>query len=355
MRLLALLAVSGCTWVSDAQYDDRVKELEEARQDFLPATDEVQFLTAAGNKVFWVDKKPPAEKLVLRALDTAMPNAMPVEIQLGEHFNTAEDFAEEFRFSDTTVIECSSGINAWDANTGAVLGARISSMEGVNDFCGLDGRTITTVFEPSDPGNTRFVYQWTAGSTPVRGLNLTALQVGDGSSAGLVVRSGHLLYTEAGNVWHVDISAGTATWLENDDLPASGPFVVDAVGAMYDTSEGVKYERFDDLVIQSFDQLVANGGYRLNSKHPEIHVLADNGSYAFHKRYVIYRGESGIFAYNLDTKKVTDLLLDRTDDTASYRRAAMTDNGVLFVQHRGDSFSSEDQPVYRVDVSARLP
>jgi hypothetical protein len=366
LLLATVLTVTGCTWVSDAQYDDRVEELEEGLEEFLPAADEVVFMTAAGNKFYYVYTQRPLLALVLVSYDVTTDKRVDIDLVpegSENHFNDAEDFEPQFRFSDKLVVECDFGtIRMWDAITGLKIQEHASGSDvpgtGTSK-CSLDNDRITTI-DVTDSNDE--VYQWVPAqtSTPVLKMNLTERMTegvaGDtGDIGGFASLGDTLVVLEGTRMWHVDLVSQQATWLGNDNLPASGLVVFDDRGTLYDTSEGVKYEQFDDLVIRSFDDMIGDGGYRMNSKRGDIHQLAEDGNYFLYKRYVIYRGNSGIFAYNLDTRKVTDLLLDRSDESRIYRGATMTDSGVLFVQHRDGFSSAQNEPVYKIDLNTRLP
>jgi hypothetical protein len=350
VRALVLLAFTGCTWVYEAQYDDRREELEALRSEFLPASDQVQFLTAEGTKLYWVDLEKPLDTPTLHSYDPVADQ----RIDYRDISKSVSAFEENFRYGDAIFAECGSSTStAWDAATSEEI-QRISGT-GVTSQCAVAGRDVYFIVG----GSNRELFRWTPGSAGMSTsvMNLEDAGVGTASIGGFGVIGNRMLLAEGGRLWLVDLAARTATWLENADHPVTGLVVFDEVGVVFDSSKGVQYLRFDDRVVRSFDAMIADGGYRLNSQAADIHELADNGAYTLYGRHVVYRGRRGIFAFDLERNKVTDLLLDNGkgfDAETVYRGASVTSDGTLFVQHR-NNFGSEPRPVYRVDLSARLP
>src|SRR5438309_2077277 len=55
VRGLVLITLVGCTPVYDAQFDDRVAQLEALRTEFQPASAMVQFIAGSQSRLYWVD------------------------------------------------------------------------------------------------------------------------------------------------------------------------------------------------------------------------------------------------------------------------------------------------------------
>ncbi|HEU0037312.1 MAG TPA: hypothetical protein VFQ53_42165 [Kofleriaceae bacterium] len=343
---MLLLVVSGCTWVYDAQYDDRAAELEAARTEFLPANDRVQFMTADRDRFYWVSLEKPLDEPLLHAVRPDPDPQIEMESRVTFEATRGQTDIAEFHFSNTYVLECDfNRANLYDAVNGIV-----ATTDQASSVCAIDAGT-TSYFLVN-----RELRRWDGTPTaPVTLMQLDDAGVGDGSIGGFGVLGGSPLLVEGGRLWRLDIGGKTAEWLENES-PAQGLVVFDERGVLYDSNDGVKYTQFSDHATFSLEDAIADGGYRLSSQQPDIHLLADDGAYTLYGRYVIYRGQRGIFAYGLDTKKVTDLLLDRGESFETkphYVFPTVTSNGSLFVLDKGFS-SSDIGPVYRVELSDRL-
>jgi hypothetical protein len=337
-----MLAIGGCTWVYDGQYDDRAAELEAFRTEFLPASDQVRFITSAEDKLFWVSLEKPLDEPMLHSYDPATDQRIDYEWSRGE-----TNLDVRYRFGTEVVIKCNfSTVTAFDATMPDV---ELGQTDQGSERCAVDGGSVYFAVA-------REIRRWTPGpGTPVKVVDLDANGIGEGSIGGFAVLGNGLLLEEGGRLWRIDLVTGVATWLENED-PVSGAVFFDDRGVLYGTNGGTRYTRFADLSSFGFDEAVADGGYSLNFKHPDIHEPADGGDRVLHGLHVIYRARRGVFAYGLESTKVTDLLLDRGESFEAkpvYRHIAVTTGGTLFAQD-DNGLNSADKPVYRVDLSGRL-
>src|SRR5262245_44389116 len=101
--LAASLAVglAGCTWVAEAQFEDRASELEAFRTEFLPAADRVQMITAIDSRFYWVSLEKPLNEPLLHSFDTATGTRVDYE------FTRADtNIAERFKMSGALVVKC---------------------------------------------------------------------------------------------------------------------------------------------------------------------------------------------------------------------------------------------------------
>lgn len=342
-RLIAVLPfAAACTWVSDAQYDDRAGELEAFRSDFLPASDKVDNLTALENRVFWTSIEKPLDEPLLHSHDPTTGTRVDYEF-------TRKDtrIAENYKFGTQLIVNCNfSTAKAFSATESN----RMLEMTNMgSDNCAVDGRDVYFF-------TNRKIRKWTPGVAPIADLvDLDVLKVGTGSVSGFAVLGKQLLLAEGARLWLIDTMANTATWLENEPV-TSGNVVFDARGALFNTQQGLTYLTFLDRTETLVEDMIADGGYSLNFKHDDIQQLADYDEYSFYGSWIVYRGKRGIFAYGLESKKVVDILLDRGesfDAKPVYRFPSVTADGTLFVQDR-NSLNSSDKPVYKVSLSERL-
>lgn len=342
-RLLALISLLpvGCTWVAEAQYDDRATELEQFRTEFLPASAQVQLITAADNRLFWVSLEKPLDEPMLHSYDPKTGNRVDYEATRGD-----DNIMDDYQMSGSLIVKCSfNNASAYDTMTGALI--ETITMGG--EPCAVSGNTVYFRFN-------RTIRRWTPGQgAPVQVVDLQTAGVGTSSISGFAVLGRQLLLAEGGRLWLVDTMTGTATWLENADQ-ASGTVVFDARGVLYDSSPGITYIAFADHAAFLLDDAIRDGGYKLNGEHDDIHLAADSSEYTLYGDHVVYRSIKGIFAYGLVSKKVVDLLFNRGDSFDAhprYRFPSVTSDGTLFVWDN-NSTSGSDRPVYRVDLTGRL-
>ena len=344
--LVSLLAVSGCKAISDSQYDDRADELEVDRVEFLRETDQVKFFAAADSKIYWVSLEKPLDEPVLHSLDPKT-GGQPISYE----FTRADTNIEErYHMSDQLVMKCNfSTATAFDAKVSNRM-IDMSTMN-VDENCAVAGDVVYFF-----TGN-RTITRWMPGGPPPSvAVDLAVAGVGTGSFGGFNVLGTRILFSEGGRLWLIETTTGVATWLENVN-PATNLVVFDERGVLYGSSKGDEYILFADHSTFLLDAAIADGGYHMNSSHGDIQELDDTAEYVLFNHHVIYRGKSGIFAFNLETKKVTDLLLDRGtgfDAETLYSKPTITTGGTLFVQ-ASKEFSSSTKPiVYSLDLTARL-
>lgn len=348
MRIACSLALSaavlgGCTWVYDQQYEDRRAELEEQRIEFLPGASNVQLISGAGDKLFWVDILKPYDVPMLHSYNPA------TTLLLDYAWSSDMTFDDSFRYGNEIVADCSFGsvYEAYDANMPDRV---IATTQTGSSMCTVDGNRVFFM-------TGREVFAWTPGAgEPVLAVDLDAAGVGAGSIGGFAVEGNTLVLVEGGDLWRVDLATRQATWLMNEAL-VGGTVLFDQAGVFYESGQELYYTQFSDLATFDVAAAIADGGYHLSFKHPDVHELATPVELALHGRHLIYRGRHGIFAFGLDSRKVVDLLLDTssTEFGASpvYHQPAITSDGTLFVID-DNNYSQTETPVYRIDISERL-
>lgn len=353
---LVALALVGCTPIYDGQYNDRAGELEEFRTEFRPLEDQTKRISSGQNRLFWVDKRKPADKLVWRSI---IPGDAASEVEYAWSLDRTESDLEEFQFGEQLIAECSFGTSlAYEVDDPTVAGKFAMTSDGA-DACAVDGRTVYFLvggvairkWDPPtpipDPQNTSFV-------------DLSAAGIAGQVAAFGVIGNLAVAVEQDGDLYKIDLVTKQATWLRNDE-PMVGSVFFDQRGAIYETQSGPRYIELDsaaeDPPDASFDDMVADGGYHLNFKHGDIQTPAGNGEYVIHDRHVIYRGQRGIFAYGLDTHNVIDLLLDRgesIDLEIAYHLPTVTSGAQMFVFGTDSLGISQTGAVYQVDLTGRL-
>lgn len=352
--MIALVLV-GCTPIYDGQYDDRANELEEFRSEFRPETDQTKLIASGQNRLFWVDKRKPADKLVWRSIIPGDPTS---EVEYAWSIDRTESDLEEFRFGEDLIAECSFGTSlAYEVDDPTVAGKFAMTSDG-GDGCAVDGRTVYFLI-----GGVA-IRKWDPPNPIPDPQNTSFLKFPDAGIAGQVAAFGvignlALAVEQDGDLYKIDLVTKQARWLRNDE-PMVGSVFFDEKGALYETQNGPRYIEFtdaEDPPDTSFDELVADGGYHLNFKHGDIQTPVSNGEFVIHDRHIIYRGQRGIFAYGLDTHNVIDLLLDRgesIDLEVAYHLPVVTAGGQLFVFGTDSLGINTTGAVYQVDLTDRL-
>jgi hypothetical protein len=342
MRFVVVLLclTAGCKLVYDAQFDDRRGELEAFREDFLPTTDRVQFFTSASARLYWVSIEKP--------LDEPLLHSQIGNTRVDYEFTRADDaVASNYKLSDQLLVNCEfSPIEAYDATMSNRL---IDMVDASSAACAVDGNTVYLK-------TARIISRWTpGGGTPTQVVDLDAQGVGTGQvSFGAL--GNLLLLEEGGRIWQIDVTTGTATWLENEPV-VSGSVFFDDRGVLYNTSAGVAYSDYATHASFLLDDKVADGGYTLGGDdYKEAYRVPDSTEYVIHGEHVIYRGGRGIFAYGLRTTKVVDLLLDDGlgfDATVVYRHPVVTSDGTLYIQN-DNGIGTENREIYKLSLDGRL-
>ena len=343
MRFVVVLLclTAGCKLVYDAQYDDRRAELDAFRDDFLPATDRVQFFTSASKRLYWVSIEKP--------LDEPLLHSQLGNTRVDYEFTRAQNnIATNYRLSDQIIVGCGdfSTAEAYDATASNQL---IDMIDVNAQECAVDGRNVYLK-------SSRIISRWQpGGGAPAQVVDLDAQAIGtDEASFGAL--GNLMLLEEGGRIWKIDLATGMATWLENEPV-VSGAVFFDDRGVLYNTSAGVAYSDYGTHASFLLDDKVADGGYTLGGDdYKEAYRVPDSTEYVIHGDHVIYRGGRGIFAYGLKTTKVVDLLLDDGvgfDATVVYRHPVVTSDGTLYIQN-DNGIGSDDHEIYKLSLDGRL-
>jgi hypothetical protein len=350
MRAVAgLLLVAGCTAVYDAQYDDRAKELEEARVEVVSADNRPSAITASDHRMYWVDNVKPLDQTLLHSIDKA-GTRVDYEFTRG-----LSDILTKFQVSDTLVVHCNFGtVTAFLATAGNQM-IDMTSMG--SDQCSVNGGDVYFV-------SARKITRWRPGSgnPPAQVVDMDAAGIGTAGIGGFGAFSAtQMLLEEGGKLWLVDLTAGSAVWLENRD-DASGAVVFDERSVMFETnrhSDTPEVLLYADHSISFITDKIADGGYDLNFEHADVQKMSTSPAQVWLVNHVLfYRSLHGIFAYRFDTGKVIDVLLDRGesfDAVPRYGAPVVTLDNVLYtLDNNSASGTSDKHPIYKVDLSDRL-
>jgi hypothetical protein len=339
------LGLVGCVPIYDAQYDDRRRELEAFRTEFLPAENRPSLISSAGSRLFWADSPPPNDLLVLHSFIPGEPGST-----IDYTFQLSTSDLSIYRLNDQIIIDCDFGTSKVFASDEANTEISSSSV-GFQD-CAVDGGTIYALVGQDT------LRRWDPPAAPVEDFfSFPAAGLGSAINGFAVEGNRAIALDVTGDLYTIDLAARTSKWLRNDE-DANGKVFFDDRGVLYESSSGLRYIEFADVEEppeRAFADMVADGGYHMNLKHGDIQEPLSNSEFTLHGRHVIYRGLRGIFAYGLDTGNVIDLLLDEgesIDTVVDYGDPTVTADGQLFVRS-GDGFDLRGA-VYQLDLNGRL-
>jgi hypothetical protein len=157
-----------------------------------------------------------------------------------------------------------------------------------------------------------------------------------------------LMFYEGGRLWVASLSGGKAKWTQNDEYVGSVDFTADDV--VY--SQGGRIFRYD-VASDSREELTdgITAGYTMNATYPEPHLPTATTAFSRAGDRLYYEGTYGIFAYDLGTEEVEPVLLNRRDNSVTYRYpTAMEATGALFVKGLESESGAigADGPTWRV-------
>jgi hypothetical protein len=359
-----VVLLAGCPAIYDAQYNDRKTALEKNRTLFLDDQTRVQFYTAGDDRLFWIDTPQTLEATELHSIDTRN-GGQQLDYPWSKSIGVNTDGGPNIAFGDDLVVECEEA-TAFDATSSSEQTSPFPSISTGSLPCTVAGGSAYFVF--SEDGSNSFIWRW----TPSQGSNLQQVEpLGTiGTSVNAIgftdTSDSEFLYWEGNNLWLLpaDGSSPPDAPLNMQNQPAaSGTVAFDNQGVVFVTSLGETSDEPFYLsyaqpgVVTAVSDMIKNGGYSLNFEHGDVQDLASQGTYTIYQRNLVYEASGGIFALNLDTGEVTDILLDglpnSDDDIApDYRNPQVTSTGKLFVQDT--SFLASQHPVYEVDLNAIL-
>ncbi len=363
---ISVAALGACSAVYDAQYNDRRTELEKSRVLFLDGSTNVQFFTAAQDRLFWVDTPRAIEANEMHSID-ARGSGGQIDYPWSGNSVSSAFGANQLATDDTLAVVCNVG-QAFDAGANDILNSPypmldVGSFGTTSTACTVAGNQAFYV-DNSNPPASIVLWEPDMGSNAVPFLaladNLDVNPNGFGFAGG-----SNILYQDGEDIWllptddampmeplnggQAPVEAGAITWDEEGDTFAS-------------INSDVVFIRFSDNTIDgapatAVSDLIAQGGYSLNFEHSDVQNILSGANYTVYDHHLIYEANGGIFALGLDTGNVTDILLNGLTDSEGnvapqYRSPTVTANGTLYVED--DDVLAELHPVYSVDLTGRL-
>lgn len=259
-----------------------------------------------------------------------------------------------FKASDALVVPRnaldSRTFDAYAADQPKALLGSITLNDFVDASCVFRGTVYLAVREASGTQ----LHKWIPGSPTTPVLSLSGVTgrnpLGDVRAIGV---TGSVLMLIADNrIWKIDLGTQRATFVRDLSLIA---------GEIDLFPDGVLYTTFSDLVFidattmqeTTLSERILDNAYRLNASFANAHYYVEG--HARYGRYILYRGKSGIFAYDMTANLVQPVLLDPLptspkDEPVIYRYPVVLESGFLYVV----GLQGFDGTIYEVDLNQVL-
>ncbi|MDI3285991.1 hypothetical protein [Polyangium sp. 15x6] len=150
-----------------------------------------------------------------------------------------------------------------------------------------------------------------------------------GEFTNFAVNGTTLMFAEGGRLWLAELTDAKAKWVQNDKRAGGADFYPG--GAVYSQDrEFFRYDKATDTRENITDKIKAS--YSMNKTFAEAHHPGHDMTWCKFKNKVVYEGNFGIFAYDLESETVTPLLLDARDNSVVYKYPVAVGTGTLFVK-----------------------
>jgi len=335
-----------------AEFDGLVESLEGDRE--LIVEGPAQDYAVAGSRLTWFDIS--AGNPVLRTLDDETGEQQRFDFAVhwpGSPGGATDNMNFALDADITVTMNTMDALSVYASDTGRPLGEVVLpappygqkwwaySADGGNVYAMLieDGAYHLRRFAPDageDPGQDVLVLD-----------DLIAPNV-MGEFTTFTVSGDTLMFYEGGRLWVASLSGGKAKWTQNDEYVGSVDFTADDV--VY--SQGGRIFRYD-VASDSREELTdaITAGYTMNATYPEPHLPTATTAFSRAGDRLYYEGTYGIFAYDLGTEEVEPVLLNRRDNSVTYRYpTAMEATGALCVKGLESESGAigADGPTWRV-------
>jgi hypothetical protein len=330
--LLTIIAIAACVPTSEppGDDDDQAADIEEynelaaqlGKRSVRFLGNEADELQAAGRRIFWLQYAG-FDPTIHSSLDGVRVN-----------YTFAAGTEGNVRVGDRLVVTATRVADAvvyraYDAAAANALRGEVT-MPAPGDeqrwwaYCADEGDVyiVTT-------GAATTLHRWTPGAAPAFVLTLEEAGASVGIFFDFMVDGGKMLFVESGRLWRLDLATKQATWVGNRK-EISGAVSTNGLGVLYVAADGPFY--FENGMTRDVRAEIADSDYRLNTTFASMHHYASEG--VLYRGTVIYRGQAGIFAYDLRAKEVRPLLLEpRTPELrVDYIDPHVTDdNATLYV------------------------
>ncbi|MDC0749374.1 hypothetical protein [Polyangium mundeleinium] len=179
----------------------------------------------------------------------------------------------------------------------------------------------------------KFVLQkWTPGqANPTDVLVLDDLIAPNvmGEFTNFAVNGTTLMFSEGGRLWLAELNDAKAKWVQNDKRVGGADFY--SGGAVYSQDrEFFRYDKATDTRENITGKIKAS--YTMNKTFAEAHHPGHDMTWCKFKDKIVYEGNFGLFAYDIENETTTPLLLDARDNSVVYKYPVAVGTGTLFVK-----------------------
>ena len=222
---------------------------------------------------------------------------------------------------------------------------------------------IKSKFEKDEDGDLTIDYilsKWVPGSGEEHKGIISLLEAGAddmGTFQDFDIFGDDMLFIESGRLWKLDLKTKKAIWLKNKQQIRGGVnFTADKVLYTYFRKDLIFY-KYDSKEIRNISDEIRKNEFSLNPTFKNNHYYW--GDAVLYKNFAVYKGNGGIYAYDLEKRKIHPLLYEPrlTDNKrVTYRSPVVVNNGIMFVKALVSNSGSIgfDGPVYKVSIKKLL-
>lgn len=321
-------------------YNRLSTELDARRTEFLGK--HVQELAAAGSTLYWLDTTSFDPRLM--RWDGSKKLAFGFSIGDGNNYN--------YRASASLVVTAEPGSDAviyraYDATAANQLVATTSLPKPAGakwSAYAVDSGSVYVM-----DGTT--LKKWTPGGAVETVTTLESAGVAAGEFWDLGVSGNTMVFIESGRVWSMDLATNKATWLMNM-TQAGGSVDFRPDGVLFDTAQGLSFYDYAQAKLVDIRAQIDANGFKINNTFASAAKFDQD--FARYKQWILYIGQSGLFAYDMKADKITPILLspNRADLRVDYRYPVALDSGEMFVTGLTSTSGATgaDGPTYKIDL-----
>lgn len=220
---------------------------------------------------------------------------------------------------------------------------------------GTQTYVLTTPGEANGPMHT--LWRFSPGSGPTKVLTLEQLGMSPGEIWDFDVEGATMMLVEQGRLWRIDLDSKNAAWLENEtEISGAVNFAKD--GVAWEEAEGLRFFDYASGTVRDLSSELQTSAFQINSTFAHAHWFYDKTTgvdFTRWRNWILYTGNLGIFAYDLEGGRIAPVLLDTGEpggDRVDYVYPVVLDSGAAFVVGltSTDGALGADGPVYETNL-----
>ncbi len=362
---LTVLALSGCPLpgpgggggngddpieVAIQEYNDLEAELSQGSSEFLGEV--AGELFGYGDRLFWLEFRGWAPTLHSWNADTDQRVNYSFSIGEGDRYNYRAGL-EAIATAEESGMEIIYHVYDINAEGTEITTATFDAPSDEQRWWAYAVHG-TTLYVVTTGAETRLM-RVPAGGSPELVTTLESAGCAVGEFWDFDVEGGTMVFIESGRIWRLDLPSNTATWLGNETL-ITGWVNFGRDGVVFESASGPFFYVYETRELVDLAAAIEADDFQINETFASSHLYQE-GIWRY-RDWMVYIGNSGVFAHHLYEGEVRPLLLEpRSEEVRiEYRYPVVLDNGLLFVTGLTSTSGSvgAEGPVYRVDVSGRL-